>query len=763
MPRFNTRPFRRIAITLVAFLWGMALPAAGHAARPVILSGHESAISLRPFVDILEDRSARWDLRQVLEAVQAEPWRFQPAEGFRRTAVYSDSAWWLRAKVINPTDTPRVMILVAGPPDLERVDFYLEQGGAWQHTAAGSLVPPALQQDPTRHPSLRLTLDPGESVQLMIRLKSHSPIRLNPFLYSRETFTAASITTTVADGLLIGGMAAAAWCALLIAVARRGRSFLWLAALTAAAALHEAAACAYVQRMFWSAESGWGYRLGLALGTLCLGLFVGFLHSVARHNRIPIPGTPVYAAIGATLLVLAALATILPIQVTALLALIMVVILALCMLASAALLFRRSRRTAGLIVFCGVLIIAAAAFETVNLPIVTAFSPSYLTLESGTPAITMLVMGVNLSLLTMWAFHNNHLRRRRYAASTRVKQRARVRLSLYPDHRWTPAARALRNAEESARQKTMILGYVSHDLRAPLATIAGYTQLLRQDAQPTQHKHLDVIERSVGYQFSLVDEILAYATAELQPFTIAPERIHLAALLEELARFGIALCGQHGNGFQYLPAPSLPAVVWLDGRRLRQAVLNLLSNAASYTTNGMVVFETLVREHHEHTVLELHVRNNGPAIAQEDQAGIFSAFKQSRGREGGAGLGLFIVERIVHGMGGTIHLESDPAAGTRFSLSVPLNVADPTSVVPASIHHSPDHDEQRLHLNAPPLAARLVLARRARDGEITAIAQWVDEARALHPECTPFYDEVAACIQAFDMERLQRLALLGVA
>jgi hypothetical protein len=219
-----------------------------------------------------------------------------------------------------------------------------------------------------------------------------------------------------------------------------------------------------------------------------------------------------------------------------------------------------------------------------------------------------------------------------------------------------------------------------------------------------------------------------------------------------------------GNSFQYLPSPTLPAVVLLDRKRLRQAVLNLLSNAAKFTQEGMVRFEANMHwDRQAHTELHLHIVNDGPDIALEDKTEIFAAFRRLRRHESGVGLGLFIVERIAHGMGGYVRLDSSPESGNRFSLILPVNVTDPTAVVTCSVYHAPPRDVMTARLDTPPLSTRLALAKLASDGELSEIEKWICENRIAYPKYEAFYKEVFACIETFDMDRLQRLLLLSIA
>jgi signal transduction histidine kinase len=817
----KTRFFK--TILLLALFLGPWLPGDAGATDTLVLPGdQESAIRLQPYIKVYEDRTGRLDFDQVRELEEKNPNIFQPTEIRNLAASHPLSAWWLHATIANRSDPVRELRLVAGPPNLERVDFYLLQADAIQHTQAGTLVPILRQQDMSAFPTLRFNLPRGETVQIWIKIKSHSPWAPQPVLYTKMLFATAATTTTIADGLLIGALWALGWCMLLIAIVMRCMPFLWLSAIAAAAGLREAATREHLQRLLWPLDTAWGYRLELTLDAAYMVLFALFVHSVARRDTAPIPGTRIYPRIAATLYACLLLALLLrdhivnlPIHIAMWTYQGLAYSLAACLLGSAILLARRTRpatttplarRTLGSSILLGlsaVFIIADTAIRTTGSPLSQPLLSVSFILDSGSAPLALLTMGGTLTVLTVWAARQ--LSGRRSSEPTEGGPRAPhptpampVTAQIAPTGTPSPATApaststpasvlappetaishpdappastmaaasyAPAAATEIADRQAMILSYVGHDLRAPLAIISGYIRLLRQAAAPAQHNYLDVIERSVAHQFSLIEEILAYGKAELQPFALSPRDVDLPALLEELAYFGIALCTHQRNSFQYLPAPTLPAVVSLDARRLRQAVLNLLGNASKFTSDGTVRFEAYIRRNGlPRPELHLSVFNDGPHIPTQDQNGIFLAFQQLHRRESGGGLGLFIVERIVHAMGGVIGVESSPERGNRFSLTIPIRITSPTAVATRQIECAPVRSTYVPQLEAPPLAVRLALSALARDGELSEIENWVADTRAVYPQYTTFYNEVAKCVETFDMECLQRLALQGMA
>ncbi|OZI20443.1 hypothetical protein CAL26_23385 [Bordetella genomosp. 9] len=783
------RTYALVSILFLALLPGSWTPASAAVPRTFFLPDEtEFAVSLKPFITAYADPGGQLDFEQIRQLAERNPDIFQPAEIRGRAATGPETAWWLQLVITNTRDHANRLTLVAGPSNLEHVDFFVETKDAQWHTRAGTQVPILQQQDLTRFPTLGLDLNGDETVRVWVKIKSHTPYTLNPVLYTRRVFQTADSVTTSSDSIFVGAGGALVACMVLAAIVARRAPFLWLAAIGAGAVVREAAGRDYLQRLLWPLDATWGYRLELTLDILYLALCAMFVRRAASSDPLTIPGTRVYPAAIAclcTCLLAAMLLPVpfaLPVPISLWLYQGLTALLAACMLASAAMLAsrataapsapaaRRARTVAALLALSAIFIIVDAGVRTMGPFLPSPLISNAMLLDSGSPPLALLAVIGNLTVMTLWAAGQFALSRPMPPATSPARpRRAPPPLTTQePEHAPAPpaflpvAVPAGVGAQASVATQAMILGYVGHDLRAPLAIISGYVRLLRQAAAPTQHDYLDVIERSVGHQFGLIEELLTYSKLELEPFAIHPEEVELPLLLDELARFGIALCTHQRNSFEYLPAPTLPAVVRVDAKRVRQTVLNLLGNAAKFTTDGTVKFEARVQGQ-DAARAELHIAvfNDGPHISVEDQREIFLAFRQLHRRESGLGLGLFIVERIARAMGGNVRVDSAPERGSRFHLTIPIELVDASAVDTRPLGQSHARDLQGPPLAAPPLALRLALSRLAQDGELSEIENWIHETRAVYPQYQAFYDEVAKRVETFDMERLQRLALQG--
>lgn len=326
-------------------------------------------------------------------------------------------------------------------------------------------------------------------------------------------------------------------------------------------------------------------------------------------------------------------------------------------------------------------------------------------------------------------------------------------------------------AKAAGMHEAETLSYIGHDLRAPLASIVGYTRLLRQTGTPEQAEHLSAIERSASYQLTLIDEILEFATHELKPLDIQRAPVELAGLLEDVAQQAYILSLQQDNRFELRVETALPALVSTDTRRLQQVLLNLIANAAKFTRNGLIGLTVRSSQAADEAVLEFTVSDSGPGIDPLLQPSMFEAFVQAEARPGSAGLGLYIARSIVKNLGGDLKLESRPGAGSRFSFALPVKRLSRENMAPAALRQAPRPSQPASAARAPAMASSMPpaeiredLARLARAGGLSDIEDWLQrhsEAESAHPHAD-YYDAVRAALQRLDFQRIESIAMAGI-
>jgi len=235
-------------------------------------------------------------------------------------------------------------------------------------------------------------------------------------------------------------------------------------------------------------------------------------------------------------------------------------------------------------------------------------------------------------------------------------------------HDVTTLRDAMEQAEEASRAKSMFLANMSHELRTPLNAIIGYAQLLAEEADDEDAEDLDRIERSGTYLLELINDVLDLSKIESGRLEVRPHEVELAQLVGELRADAESLCTRNDNDL-VVELPELPRVV-ADGMRLRQVLLNLLSNAAKFTEQGRVT----VRARAEAGSVWVEVEDTGIGMDDAQLARLFQAFTQvhrsDHQRYGGTGLGLALSQRLCRLMGGDLRVTSEPGRGSTFTVEL---------------------------------------------------------------------------------------------
>ena len=233
---------------------------------------------------------------------------------------------------------------------------------------------------------------------------------------------------------------------------------------------------------------------------------------------------------------------------------------------------------------------------------------------------------------------------------------------------------ARRAAEESARCKAVFLANMSHELRTPLNAIIGYSELLLEDpaiaGQRGASADLDRIRTAGLYLLTLIGDVLDLSKIEAGGMTLHLERVAARPAVEAAVTLARPLMGANQNTF-HVALPPDGVMLMADPTRLRQCLLNLLSNAAKFTSAGDVWLDAVV----EGGALHLRVRDTGIGIAPEKMHLLFQSFVQVVDRHrsaGGTGLGLVISQKLARLMGGDVTAVSTAGEGSTFTLAIPL-------------------------------------------------------------------------------------------
>jgi signal transduction histidine kinase/ActR/RegA family two-component response regulator len=245
-----------------------------------------------------------------------------------------------------------------------------------------------------------------------------------------------------------------------------------------------------------------------------------------------------------------------------------------------------------------------------------------------------------------------------------------------------------KNANAALEAKGIFLANISHEIRTPLNGVIGLSMEL--EAMPVPAEALGIVRmiRSSGDTLlRVISDVLDFSKVEAGKLELEVASFDLRRALEEsVALFRAAAVGKHVRLVCSL-APELPARVSGDGTRLRQVVMNLISNAVKFTGFGEIMLTAGLEQHDAASYsIAIEIRDTGIGIASEQLPRLFSSFNQADAsisrRYGGTGLGLAISKQLVELMGGTINVESKLGEGTRFRFTVRMGHAQDPAALP---------------------------------------------------------------------------------
>jgi len=266
-----------------------------------------------------------------------------------------------------------------------------------------------------------------------------------------------------------------------------------------------------------------------------------------------------------------------------------------------------------------------------------------------------------------------------------------------------------RELEQASRYKSDFLANMSHELRTPLNSLLILSKLLGDNAggnlTDEQVKFAHTIQSSGNDLLTLINDVLDLSKIEAGHLQIRPETVSLQRLKAELTQLFQPIATERKLQLVIGVEPGCPEAITTDRQRLEQILKNLLSNAFKFTEAGAV---KLIVQRVSADRIAFAVMDSGIGIAQDQQEGVFEAFRQADGtisrKYGGTGLGLSISRELARLLGGAIALVSTPGKGSTFTITIPL-VYDPGMVAPRE-DRAPPPAAANAAPSSPPVPAR---------------------------------------------------------
>ncbi|HVU18918.1 MAG TPA: ATP-binding protein [Candidatus Didemnitutus sp.] len=329
--------------------------------------------------------------------------------------------------------------------------------------------------------------------------------------------------------------------------------------------------------------------------------------------------------------------------------------------------------------------------------------------QAATGEIAELIASFNLMLGTIEQRTSEIEGAREKLHSTNLQlEESNHNLEARVEERTRELANAVKSADEANKAKSAFLAKMSHELRTPLNAIIGYSEILLEDANDEGNKatadDLDKILSAARYLLGLINDVLDISKIEAGKMELYIETFEIKRLIHEVAVTVQPLVSKKGNTL-YVDCPDGIGDMQADSTKVRQMLLNLLSNASKFTDKGGITLKVQRDPDNQHVLMM--VSDTGIGMSPDQLAKLFKAFSQAdastASKFGGTGLGLAISRQFARMMQGNITVDSTPGVGTTFTIRMPLQVQDlsrrlvsvdpetvPTATIPPFKSTTPD-------------------------------------------------------------------------
>ncbi len=646
-----------IIIVLSTFAYTQAAQAnSQHSLAIIEISDGDQKINLGGGISWLEDKQSEFTFDQIKKLPDKA---FTPANGFTFNQGYTSSSYWLKFQLNFSIDTINSHWFLEIPfPLLDYVALYSPDNQGYEVAYTGDRSPFSHRDMDTTDFVFKIRPIQEENT-FYLHVKTQDSLQVPLYLWHESSFPKHYAQSAGLQGIYFGIMLVMVLYNLFIYLSVRERSYLYYISYIATFTLFQSSLQGYSFEYFWPNNTWWANVNIPFLGVLSL-FFAALFARHILHTKVLLPRLDkALMAISGTLFLTLPIIIFGSYNAGIYAAIISTFIFFNLVLFTGIMAAVKGNRTAKVFVFAWSIFLVSGVISMLGMI-------DLLPLEYGNQIAIQIGSAIEVILLSM-------------ALADRINLIEEEKAEIEAESK-AILLDANKQLENSNRLKDEFIATISHEIRTPMNGILGSSQLLK-DTQPdeNQSNYIDTINRSGQTLLEILNNILDYSKIEADKLNIEKSEFNLELAINECADFFSVISAQNRIKLYVRIHKDTPKVIRTDPLRLKQILLNLLSNAFKYTARGQVVVNIQLADDCCNKLL-IEVEDSGNGLTYVQQNILFQPFVQvdasSTREKGGTGLGLAISKKLAQLMGGEIGVHSLPGKGATFWFTAEIDTIE---------------------------------------------------------------------------------------